>query len=380
MWRELYKRSSGLRGPLLFKSDHRSPISFDQITSILSGARDAPGSTKLNYFRGYIDGREDYRLAQKLLEQDFDSSSIEPTIQQLFARNSEMFGERPGLVINGGLQWSEDAQQALAAEADRLAATVEEFFTLDLTLFIGSYGSTPFGAHVDDVTHRTILFNLGPSEKTVKVWGRNEIERQFGRVRNIYDLDEIAVSANDYMLTRGDCFILPSNDFHVAFNEDVSTTVALVLDCPGEGALAEQELSYHSGELDRLGASHPLIRVEVAELASLARTRRLSNCRLRYPIQWKPSGIELLRRDSVLRLTTPFRLRAIMLNGAVVVYSRGRHYISFSPVSRSISTLDDAGQLSVKDFIGIAEQDGCEIDAALRIIEFLLATSGVSYG
>lgn len=379
MWRELYEQSDGLRGPFLSRLGLSSPIGFKEIASLLTGARAAPGSTKLNYFRGFVNGREDYRLAERLLEQDLDSRHIDCTLANLFAKHSEVFGKRPGMVINGGLQWSEAVQHALALESKKLTETVADFFTLDLTLFMGSYGSTPFGAHIDDASHRTVLFNLGPNEKRVKIWDRDEVERQFGQVRNIYDFEKIAVPADEYKLLLGDCFVLPSSQFHVAINDDVSITVALVINHPGQGALAEQELAFHSDELDRLGISHPLSRVDIDGLSALAKKRHQSNCHLRYPIQWQPSGIERLKRHSLLQRTVPFNLQLIKLEGAVLIYSRGRHYISFSPVTRVITILNQVRQISVADIIALAEQDGCEVKDALSVIDFLLSTSSISF-
>jgi hypothetical protein len=292
---------------------------------------------------------------------------------------SPRFGKRPGLVVNGGLQWSEDAQQCLAAEAEALAEVSEDFFTLDLTLFIGSYGATPFGAHIDDASHRTILFNLGPSDKLIKIWNRSEVERQFGMVRNVYDFDAISADASTFRIAQGDCFVLPSTEFHVGINQDVSTTVAIVIDHPGEGRLAEQELAFHRAEIDRLGEAHPLAQQNVRGLAEMARRRHISNCRLRYPLSLRQTELSKLKRSSVLRSIPPFRHQAFSLNGSEMIYSRGRHYLSRSPVSGALRWLEEVGAARTDEFIQLAARNGSEVEDALRVIDFLVSNSGLSF-
>lgn len=349
------------------------------LSSIFEGARQAPGSVKLNYFRGYAGGREDYRLAEKFLEQDLSPGSIAATIARLLCANSPMFGERPGLVVNGGLQWSNSVQQCLAAEAAALAKVNESFFTFDLTLFIGSYGATPFGAHVDDASHRTILFNLGPSDKLFKIWNRTEVERQFGMVRNVYDFDAISTHASTFCLVQGDSFVLPSTEFHVGINNEVSTTVAIVIDQPGEGSLATQELAFHRPELDRLGGSHPLVLQNVHGLAEMARLRYISNCHLRYPLLRCQTDLSRLKRSSILNLVPLFRVQVYPLHEAAMIYSRGRHYLCQSPVSGALKRLDEVGKLSTDEFIQVAAKDGCDVEESLRVIDFLMSTSGLSF-
>ena len=379
MWRELYEQSNGLLEPLLSRQLLTSPIKYEEIASILIGARSVPGSTKFNFFRGYVEGREDYRLAEKLLEPNWNSQYIESMLANLFSKHSAVFGDSPGVVINGGLQWSESAQLALAAESIELIETISDFFTIDLTLFIGSYGSTPFGAHIDDATNRTILFNLGPHDKRVKIWDRGDVERQFGQVRNIYDFEKITAPVHEYTLHPDDCFVLPSSDFHVAINDDVSVTVAIVINQPSFGALVEQELTFHRGELDKLGTSHPLSQVNIDELADLAKNRYQSNSYLRYPIRLKPSRIEELTRYSLLQLTVPFSLKLVKLKGSLLIYSRGRQYFALSPVARAVTKLNEVNQITVADFIALAEHDGCQVKDALNVIDFLLSTSGITF-
>lgn len=379
MWRELYEQSSGLRGPLHSRSAYSPPVNFSLVSSIFEGARLAPGSVKLNYFRGYVEGREDYRLAERFIEQDLSPGSIAATIARLLGARSPMFGDRPGLVVNGGLQWSESVQQCLAAEAEALAEVSNDFFTLDLTLFIGSYGATPFGAHIDDTSHRTILFNLGPSDKLIKIWNRAAVESQFGMVRNIYDFDSIRADASTFRLAPGDSFVLPSTEFHVGINQDVSTTAAIVINYPGEGTLADSELAFHRPELDRLGGAHPLVEQNVRGLAEMARLRHISNCRLRYPLTRRQTQLTKLKRSSILSLVPPFSHRVFSLNKAEMIYSRGRHYLSWSPVSGVLRQLQEAVSLSTEEFVQAATRDGCEVEEALRVIDFLVSTSGLSF-
>ncbi|MEG1312701.1 MAG: hypothetical protein RSD40_00125 [Bacilli bacterium] len=379
MWAKLYEQSNQLQGPYLSSSIFSSPLGFEEISSILQGVLLSPTTTKLNYFRSYINGREDYRLVEKLLEQDLDCHSIKNTLNNFFAASKDILREQRGMVVNGGLQWSELVQQKLASETTKLTESISDFFTLDITLFMGAYGSTPFGAHIDDASHRTILFNLGPNEKLIKIWERREVERQFGKVRNIYDFENITAPLKEYMIFPGDCFVLPSNEFHVAINKNISITVAFVINFLELGSLAAHELNFHKAELNYLGELHLLSHLNIFELSTLAKKRYQSNCNLNYPIQLKKSGIEHLKQHSILKVTKPFKLQLIIFDETLIIYSRGRSYITLSMAQRAINKLNEEEQIFVSEFIAIAKEDGYQLKDALAMIDFLLSTSGISF-
>lgn len=378
MWAELDQRTNGLRGPLLFSPPFPAPIGFQEISLILQGARDASGSTKLNYFRAYVEGREDYDLARRFLEsEDLSGSRIETTIAQAFDPDKGRYGKRAGLIVNGGLQWSHAVHERLTHHAAALRATASGTITLDVTLFIGAYGATPFGAHIDDNTHRTILFNLGPNLKEVSIWPRDGVEGQFGRVRNIIDVATIRVAPSNYIIRPGDAFVLPSDEFHIAYNNDVSTAATLVLDHVCNTRLAERELTMLRHDLHEREPGSEFWQLSLERLAKMGHSRSRSNGYLRYAPPTRVVAMQDLHRQSLIRVDPRWPVIAEPIGSSTLIYARSRHFFADN-ISRATQGLIGTGYATIQDFLELVVADGGDLTAGLRAIEFLLAARGAN--
>lgn len=378
MWADLHARTDGLRGPLLFSPPVPPPITFNDVASVLRGARDAPGSTKLNYFRAYVEGREDYDLARRFLEsEDLSAGVIEATNAQVFASDCGIYGKRAGLIVNGGLQWSHQIHDNLVPHAEALRTAACGTVTIDITLFIGSYGATPFGAHIDDSTHRTIIFNLGPSIKEVDIWPREAIEAQFGPVRNIIDTDTIQIAPTHFVIAPDKAFVLPSDEFHIAYNHDVSTAAALVLDHPSDVHLAERELSLIRRDLYNDSPCGDVWRLTLARLAELGRLRSRSNGCLRYPPPPREADLRDLQRRSVIRIDPRWPVFAVPIGSTTVVYSRSRHVLA-DGVARATLMLVEAERATVEDFLEAVVLEGGDLATGLQVVKFLLDAGGAA--
>ncbi len=377
MWAELNESTDGLRGPHLF-SPPSGPITFNEIAAILQGARDAPGSTKLNYFRAYVEGREDYDLARRFLEaEDFSADRVEATILRAFEPDWGHYGKRAGLIINGGLQWSHDVHERLVPHAKALCASVSGTITIDVTLFIGSYGATPFGAHVDDATHRTVIFNLGPGSKKLSIWSREGVEEQFGRVRNIMDTGTIRTAPARYDLRPGQAFVLPSDEFHIAYNNEVSTAATLVLDHVSDVRLAERELALLRRDLDEEESGSKFWALTLTRLCEMGRQRSRSNGFLRYAPPKRSVTMEGLQRHSEIRIDPRWPVLVERVGAAAVVYARSRHFVA-DHIARAAVKLAAAGQATVGEFLEVVVADGGDLATGLRVIEFLLSSRGAN--
>jgi hypothetical protein len=378
LWADLHERTNGLRGPHLFSPSFSLPVTFNEISSILRGARDAPGSTKLNYFRAYVEGREDYDLARRFLEsENLDPDGIEATLARAFDPALGSYGKRAGLIVNGGLQWSHDVHERLVPHAEALRVLETGTVTIDVTLFIGSYGATPFGAHVDDSTHRTIIFNLGPSVKDVDIWPREAVELQFGPVRNIMDTGTIRAAPTRFAIVPGEAFVLPSDEFHMAYNNEVSTAATLVLDHPSDIQLAERELSFLRRDLYDDVQGGEIWQLTLARLAELGRVRSRSNGCLRYPPPPRVAPMQNLQRRSVIRIEPRWPVVVERVGSAAVVYARGRHVLA-DGVLRAALMLVETGHATVEDLLeAVLAEDG-DLTTGLRVVEFLLGAGGAT--
>lgn len=377
MWATLWNCTKDLRGPWLFSPSCQFPIGFGEVSSILCGARRAPGSVKLNYFRGYVAGREDYDLARRFLEgEQLGRDNIASTILNAFARQGGPYGERAGLIVNGGLQWSHEVHDQLAPHAAEIYALKPASLAIDLTLFIGAYGATPFGAHIDDSTHRTIIFNLGPGAKDIRIWCRQSVEAQLGFVRNV-DPSMIGTDPQTFSILRGSAFVLPSDEFHIAYNNEVSTTANLVVDYVQDNRLAERELSYHGTRIDTGGHDESFNKLTVERLVDMGRKRLRSNGFLRYSPPQEETQMAQLKRETIIASDSRRPLLIEKVGPCDIVYSRGSHFYG-QRAATAIEAFVRLGRLKLEDFLAIAQRDGAELNSSLRLVKFLLNSRGAT--
>lgn len=379
-WEALYYDSGALTEPFIVRGG-ASPVSFAHIASALHGATDSQGGANLNYFRGYIDGREDYTLPERFLSAlDGPDSDIAAIIDQAFGPVRPRFGPRSGIVINGALQWSELVQLQLATEAVHIARLYGgSTVTLDLTLFIGAYGATPFGAHVDEATHRTILFNLGPSTKGISIWDNDAVYAQFGYVNNVFDAATIAVSPAQFHFEAGDAFVLPSRRFHQGMNQQVSTAVALVVDVISDTKAITREAQALYADIDDGDESlrRELLNVTAATLLRLHALRVKSNHFLRYSPRLLDVGLNDFKRNTRLEKTAGFSVESAATGRHGILFSRGRHMIMARPLDAGTCAAFLESATTAGQFVARCDAEGIPAADALRLLRFLINSSSV---
>lgn len=379
-WEALYRDSAALTEPCIVRGG-ASPLTFAHIASALHGATDGQGGANLNYFRGYIDGREDYTLPERFLSAfDGPDTDMAATIDQAFGNVQPRFGPRSGIVINGALQWSESVQLQLAAEAVHIARLYgSSTVTLDLTLFIGAYGATPFGAHVDDASHRTILFNLGPSTKGISIWDNDAVYAQFGYVNNVFDASTIEAPPTQFFFEAGDAFVLPSRQFHQGMNQQVSTTVALVVDLIGDAKAITREAHSLYADIDDGDGDlrSELLNLTAATLLRLYALRVKSNHFLRYPPRPLDVDLSAFKRATRLEKTAGFALESASVGRHGILFSRGRHMIMARPVDAGKCAAFLERATTAGQFVSHCCAEGMVVADALRLLRFLINSSSV---
>ncbi|RCW23338.1 hypothetical protein DFR48_107210 [Ciceribacter lividus] len=378
MWRELYQDSHEFLGPHLVRGLDAFPLSFEHIADALYGARTDTGPSKLNYFRGYVGGREDYSVAEKFLRYDLAYNTIERSIADAFGGERPELGESAGLIINGSLQWSDRLQEVSSGHAHQIARIYSgQQITYDVTLFIGAYGSTPFGVHIDDASHRTILFNLGPGDKGMAIWRNQDILEQFGKVRNIIDPTSIEAAPEQFFFKTGEAFVLPSERYHVGLNNTLSTTAAIVVDIVSDGKAVAREAQSLGASFDAMPESKKadLRLITLEDLSRLSGLRNSSNNFLRYSRARRPFDMSGVSKGTILRRSKLAGVEVVPLRQNSIIYSRGYHHIFEGVlVPTSFSSLLQANTLNVGCFLAALPGGEEVISAKLLLLKFLIET------
>lgn len=282
---EVYNNSNYLIDSYLFDTIYQDLFSFETVAQIISGLESSNQVNKLNYIRFYRDGLEDYFSSEKVIQylnNKGNGGDISERIIKAFGKDSE-FGYGSGIIINGGLQWAKnvaDKTFKLSKDIEKILGPIN--FTIDLTIFMGAYKSTPFGVHTDDNSHRTILSNLGPEKKEVIVWENEDIEREFGKVANIKNYKEIKSLGEFSTIDSGMSFVLPSRKYHIGLNEKLSTTIALVIDIVDNSKSLREEIKNITNEIEYF--DERILKLNLEDLLHINYKRNKSKDMIKYSV------------------------------------------------------------------------------------------------
>jgi hypothetical protein len=380
MWQEIFRDTDSFLSPKIIQSPDYIPFSLNDFSSVFEGAKQDLTEGKINYFRGYRNGMEDYCLAENFLESDFDKLPLTQIINEYFGSN-EAINSRKGLIVNGVLQWSKNIHNLMAGPAQNFADIYHNnLITVDVTLFVGAYGNTPFGAHVDDLTHRTILINFGPSKKCIHIWENSNVEAQFGKVTNVFFPEKIQAQPDKYCFSPGQMFVLPSSRYHMAINNDLSTTAAIVVDIISKSKAAVRELALLEKFISNKDKSvnDLFSKLSIKELAEIHAKRCKSNGYFRYPISLKEIKIEEINKESLLKISDNKSIQLHSLNNHYLILSNGHHYLVKKPKNNfSFAKLFGSNNTSVSNIISFVKESGEDIKSALLLIKFLLQSDSV---
>src|SRR4051812_35094117 len=159
-WEELVASSGELRRPCHYPGFFAGePVSIHDFEEVFRAATRQPNDSGLT-IRTYVDGghrADDYERVMT------DPPGPDESLQAWATR---LFGERKfGIVLNGAESVSESLSRQVARFLDPLfARRGVPYGGIDVAFFVGNYGFTPFGIHVDDRTH-VLHAHLGPGTK-----------------------------------------------------------------------------------------------------------------------------------------------------------------------------------------------------------------------
>jgi hypothetical protein len=162
--------------------------------------------------------------------------------------------ERFGVVINGLERWSDElAQRVLKLVTELFAAWGTPECSLELTLFAGNYGFTPFGIHLDDPFTNTVHLHLGPGAKRMVLFSPDIFHALNGPEKRSYDYDRLLPHGDSTVIQAGDAYLLPAHYYHVGVADEYSVGLAA---CIGRFPQAElQKRAFRVAEKAKANAA-----------------------------------------------------------------------------------------------------------------------------
>lgn len=330
LWDRLLRDSVGLRQPVVLRAPLSAPLLSELDFREILHELGSDGAGTEPRIRAYVGGRHCDRLVELVRREP------PPRDEPLEGWLARLSGDaRAGLVINEAERWSD----AVARRVARFVEPVLRRFrspqiAVEVALFIGDYGYTPFGAHRDDDHHRTLHFHVGPRPKRFVVWDLASYQALTGRSSNHHDPGAIVSHGTSHDVTSGDLFLLPPHNFHVGQTLGFSMDAAIILSKvtrrqglreAGEQALrrliaAEEDRSstaFEAEPADYLAAAvaaERSLRGWIDEAVEELSLLRASNAGLRFP---GPSGARSRRpRSRARRSSSPRRSGSTCARGA----------------------------------------------------------------
>ena len=317
-WSKLLEDSQGLREPCHYPGFFLDTpaLTEEDLADVLRSAATAPDLM----LRTYLDGGNRADAQETVV---CDPPGPGETLPRWAQR---LFGDRRfGIVINGAERVSEHL-------ARRSAQLLEPFFSvhgmpyggIDVAFFVGNYGYTPFGIHIDDRTH-VLHSHLGPGTKAMSLWEPEVFHAHVGAREDCFDPDPLLAHGKTFQIRPGDLFYLPARYFHVGNTPDFSV------------ALAVSFIELSDRELADLSLAEELERLQV-------------ECKERLP--WLSAdgqdarGAEHLALEPLLRTTAGLPARAF-LRRAALRYRAGlfsNHGLRGAPLPRPRAPSDLAGR------------------------------------
>lgn len=89
---------------------------------------------------------------------------------------------------------------------------------VDLNLFLGNYGWTPFGIHQDGTGENVIHFHLGPANKKMYLWSPDV----YSKIENESLETKIEKAEYIFDIAPGDLFFMPHGYFHIGYTPEYS--------------------------------------------------------------------------------------------------------------------------------------------------------------
>jgi hypothetical protein len=176
-------------------------------------------------FRVFVSGKQ---LNRKQMNKIYDSPPKEnETINSWADRTFK--DKKFGMIINRGEKLNQELAKRMAYKITPLLQQVgTPLMGLNFTIFIGNYGWTPLGIHTDAPGESVTHFHLGPGDKTMYTWNKEEYEKLAGEKRfNNKNVENFLPSANEHPFKEGDLYYMPPNEYHIGKSDELSIGLTL---------------------------------------------------------------------------------------------------------------------------------------------------------
>lgn len=174
--------------------------------------------------RVFIDGSLNYNGNELIYKNPpTENDSIESWWNKIFK------DKKYGIIINHAHQYH-DLLGIKTAKLFNKLFKLNDFPSggIDVVIFIGNYGFTPFGIHHDDEISDIFHFHI-LGEKTMTVWHPDEYYKITGSYDSFLEPEKIINTGNSFLLQPNTIYFMPSNMYHIGFTPNFSCAITFGL-------------------------------------------------------------------------------------------------------------------------------------------------------
>jgi hypothetical protein len=190
----------------------------------------------------------------------------------------------------------------------------------DISPYIGEYGYTPFGAHIDIPGVSVLHLHLGPGKKEMTVWDAAEFRKLSNSDKTVcHDFEPYLSKGTTYIIKPGDVFHLPAGThYHIGKADEFSVGLTVALKKETARDILKRALKEHQSEQGSKRDS---------QIVASYQLRKTSNVGfMRCPVLKSASGTDFFNKE--IRINSPFQLIVLKRDEHYTdVYVRGRRLV-----------------------------------------------------
>jgi hypothetical protein len=241
---------------------------------------------------------------------------------------------------------------------------------VEISPYIGRYGYTPFGAHIDVPGISVLHLHLGPNKKEMTIWDADEFRKLTKSDSHVcHYFEPYLKNGITYEIEAGDIFHLPAGThYHIGKADGFSIGLTIGLKKETSRSLLQKAMKEHQRNGQEANES---------ELVESYNLKKQSNAGfMKTPLLKKVTDLELLGKK--VRINSPFQLILKSKNEAKLeVYVRGRSFSTpnYSEVISCIQLLNQGVEITLaEDFF---KQNGMGKSKVMNLITKLYNYGGI---
>lgn len=223
-WDEFLDRTDHLKKTCVFKDCMTRDETRAFRTNVLEIVRTLAFLRTDKYgYRVYVDGK---LLDRDGMSQIYDSPPLPG--EDIYKWTERVFKDKKfGMIINLGEKFNLELSQQIAIKTKPyLEKTGFPVDGINFSIFIGNYDKTPLGIHKDPPGQDVMHFHLGPGEKHMYTWGKDQFEDLINnKGYDKKDVEGLLPFSTRFSFNEGDMYFMPEGEYHIGKQDGLSMAI-----------------------------------------------------------------------------------------------------------------------------------------------------------